>query len=144
MVPREAIPGRLGLLLTLFLCMINTLNKVSNNSPRATRGPTALVRWLIICLVFILFSLLEYAWILAVYHDPERNSIQRTIVKKVSGSIRVGHTIDSKVDHVGCKVPAKLHWISARKIDHLAMIIFPALFAFVAVIFWSVLYKISF
>ena len=142
MVPREAIPGRLGLLLTLFLCMINTLNKVSNNSPRATRGPTALVRWLIICLVFILFSLLEYAWILAVYHDPERNAIQRTIVKKVSGSIRVGDTIDGKVDHVGSNVPAKIYWTSARKIDHMAMIIFPCLFGLVTVIFWTVLYKI--
>ena len=88
--------------------------------------------------VHTLLSLLEYAWILAVYHDPERNAIERTTVKKVSGRNRVVDTIDGKVDHVDSKVPAKIHWISARKIEHLAMIIFPALFAFVAVIFWSV------
>ena len=64
-IPPTAIPGRLGLLLTLFLCMVNTLNSVSRYSPKADSGPTVLIIWILSCISFQLIEILEYAWIVA-------------------------------------------------------------------------------
>ena len=140
MVPREAIPGRLALLLTLLLCIINTLNKASNNSPRASRGPTALVRWLIICLVFIFLSLLEYAWILAVYHADQKDCYKKSDVQKLSRSLMGDNIVDSIDQSVTSKVPSRIRKISARRIDHVALGVFPAFFGLTSVLFWTFLY----
>ena len=64
LIPPEAIPGRLGLLLTLFLCLINTLNSVARETPKASGATTALADWIISCKVFVLAAILEYAFLL--------------------------------------------------------------------------------
>ena len=64
LIPPSKVPGRLGLLITLSLAIFNTLNSVSSKVPRTNSNPTALVRWIIGCLVFIFCAILEYAWIL--------------------------------------------------------------------------------
>ena len=64
MVPPDNVPGRLGLLVTLSLCMINTLNSVASSTPRADNATTALVKWILLCMVWIQIQMVTYAWIL--------------------------------------------------------------------------------
>ena len=64
LIPPEAIPGRVAMLLTLFLCMINTLNSVAKESPKAGGVASSLVIWIAACLVFILVAIFEYICIL--------------------------------------------------------------------------------
>ena len=52
------------MLLTLFLCMINTLNSVAKESPKAGGVANSLVIWIAACLVFILVAIFEYICIL--------------------------------------------------------------------------------
>jgi len=65
LVPKEAIPGRLGLLLTIFLCMVNTLNSTQRTSPKSGGNASAIIQWIISCLIFIILAIFEYAWILS-------------------------------------------------------------------------------
>ena len=59
----EAVPGRLGLLLTLFLMMINMNNSISTKIPKSDSA-CPLIIWILICTVFIILALLEYFIIL--------------------------------------------------------------------------------
>ena len=59
----EAVPGRLGLLLTLFLMMINMNNSISTKIPKSDSA-CPLIIWILICTVFIILALLEYFMIL--------------------------------------------------------------------------------
>ena len=63
LIPPNAIPGRLTMLVTLFLCEITTLNSVAQ-SVVSTEEPTVMVRWIFLCLAFIFLAILAYAWIL--------------------------------------------------------------------------------
>ena len=59
----EAVPGRLGLLLTLFLMMINMNNSISTKIPKSDSA-CPLIIWILICTIFIILALLEYFIIL--------------------------------------------------------------------------------
>jgi len=57
------IPGRMTLLITVFLVLINIFNTIQTNSPKAD-GLTAIEAWLIACIVFVFAALIEYTGIL--------------------------------------------------------------------------------
>ena len=59
----ETVPGRMGLLLTLYLIAIN--NYVSTDVP-STRGISYMDIWFIGCIVPIIFAIIEYGILLAV------------------------------------------------------------------------------
>jgi len=59
----EVIPGRMTLLITVFLVLINIFNTIQTNSPKAD-GLTAIEGWLIACIVFVFAALVEYTGIL--------------------------------------------------------------------------------
>ena len=60
----EIIPGRMALLVTLFLCLINIFNNMTSNSPHSESGFTAVSAWLFTCIMFVFSALAEYAVIL--------------------------------------------------------------------------------
>ena len=116
-VPPNAIPGRLGLLLTLFLCMVNTLNSVSLKSPKSNSGPTALVIWIVTCICFQLLAILEYAWVIAAKLSDQQVLTLRSSTEKVKGTQSKYKTCTKNMDHI---------MISA----------FPTTFIVFAVLFW--------
>jgi len=59
----EVIPGRMTMLVTLFLVLINIHNTIQTNSPKAD-GFTAIKSWVIACIVFVFGAMLEYSGIL--------------------------------------------------------------------------------
>ena len=60
----EVIPGRMALLITLFLVLINIFNNMSSNSPHSESGFTAVSSWLFACIMFVFSALAEYTMIL--------------------------------------------------------------------------------
>jgi len=63
LVNPEVIPGRMALLITIFLVLINIFNTIQTNSPQA-EGLTAMEAWVIACIVFVFAALMEYTAIL--------------------------------------------------------------------------------
>lgn len=63
LVPAEIIPGRMALLVTLFLVLVNIFNTVTTNTPKA-EGLTAIEAWMLSCILFVFASLIEYACLL--------------------------------------------------------------------------------
>ena len=62
-IPPEVVPGRMALLVTLFLVLTNIFNTITNISPNV-EGMTAISLWMIACMFFVFLALLEYAAIL--------------------------------------------------------------------------------
>ena len=80
LIPPEVVPGRMALLVTLFLVLINIFNNVTNVSPN-TEGMTAISSWMLgdkiqvvkvlfeisqlpACIFFLFGALMSYASIL--------------------------------------------------------------------------------
>ena len=63
LIKPDAVPGRIGLLLTLLLMMINLSNTVSHTSPVSGRL-NPLLAWIQTSIAFVFFALVEYASIL--------------------------------------------------------------------------------
>merc|ERR1719150_2779917 len=63
LIPPEVVPGRMALLVTLFLVLTNIFNTITNISPNV-EGMTAISSWMIACMFFVFLALLEYAAIL--------------------------------------------------------------------------------
>ena len=63
LVNPEVIPGRMTLLVTIFLVLINIFNTIQTNSPKA-EGLTAIEAWVIACIIFVFGALGEYTVIL--------------------------------------------------------------------------------
>lgn len=63
LVNPEVIPGRMTLLIIIFLVLINMFNTIQSNSPTA-EGITAIESWVIACIIFVFGALCEYAFIL--------------------------------------------------------------------------------
>jgi hypothetical protein len=63
LIPPEVVPGRMAMLITLFLVLINIFNLVTSNSPNV-EGMTAIAAWMLVCIMFVFFALIGYAFLL--------------------------------------------------------------------------------
>ena len=61
-LPQES-PGRIALLITIFLVLINIFINVTSKSPN-TKTLTNISGWMISCLIFAYVALIEYGFIL--------------------------------------------------------------------------------
>ena len=57
LVPPESVPGRMTILVTVFLCLVNIFNSITNNIPKAD-GLTAIEAFIIVCIIFVFLALL--------------------------------------------------------------------------------------
>ena len=110
--------GRLALLITLSLCLFNTLNSVAETVPLTSTSPTAMVRWIIACLMWVLGALLEYAVIFAFQYRS------KTVVAPCLKA-------KAKPD-----VENRLH-----PLDRVMLIVFPFSFGLNALLMWTVHYQ---
>ena len=113
LVPYDAIPARVGILLTLSLCAINTLNSVVANSPKSGGSATALVKWNWVCFGFIVMAGLEYSWILCF-----KKYMSST--KVASGKGRRKSTLEER----------------SKRLDLYMLTVFPLVFFVPSAIFW--------
>merc|ERR1719507_2528208 len=80
-VPPEIVPGRMALLVTLFLVLVNIFNSVTANAPKS-EGLTAVETWVVMCILHVFCVLLEYAFILKIIQIEKRKVTAR--MRKVS------------------------------------------------------------
>ena len=113
----EAVPGRLGLLLTLFLMMINMNNSISTRIPKSETA-CPLIIWILICTVFIIFALLEYFVILIKVKYGKMNKKVKTKDKSGEENMR--------------------DWIFA--LDKTSLTLFPPAYFFCVLVFAMVIY----
>ena len=118
LIPISAIPGRLGTLLTLFLCAINIFNSLSQSSPKSGGSVTAIMEWVLACLAFIIMAILEYILILA--------------YKKFKGN----KTIDTQSFAWMEKKNVKKDMELSKCLDFMMILIFPPVFFLFSCIFW--------
>ena len=82
-ISHENVPGRMALLITLFLCLINIFNTITSDSPY-TKSFTSISIWMVVCITLVTSALLQYGIILLFwkYTLYEQKNIQ-IIIKKI-------------------------------------------------------------
>ena len=112
-IPPEIVPGRMALLVTIFLMMVNISNSANEKAPEA-QGLTALDVWIWGCILFVAAALFEYAVLLKLKF-PDISKIQ------VSN------------EHAKTKLNTRY---DCGKIDRRALFIFVAVFALFNICYW--------
>ena len=97
LIPPEVVPGRMAMLITLFLVLINIFNTVTSNSPNV-EGMTAIAAWMLACILFVFGALLAYAFILwrkkksllAYYLLGKRTGLRRKVKRLSDTDLSLG------------------------------------------------------
>ena len=161
LVNPEVIPGRMTLLVTIFLVLINIFNTIQTNSPKA-EGLTAIEAWVIACIIFVFGALGEYTIILLKIKlkklNPKRKKRQRTqeqqmmtlnaAVQTTLGTLPSPTTAHQTASQQAAARVAKANGMPAfpirrdnfGKTDLVFLIVFPLLFGLFNVFYWSSLY----
>ena len=119
LIKPDVVPGRVGLLLTLLLMVINLSNTVSRTSPVSGRL-NPLLTWIQTSIAFVFLALVEYASLLFKAKFGARQHISQDDTWKTS-KIPVS------------KPPANNQ---SPPIDGLALIVFPSAYIIFLFIFW--------
>ena len=110
----DIVPGRMGLLLTLLLCMVNIFNSADTKYPKTAK---AIILWILSCILFIILPILEYALLLG--------------YKKYKKTAKVhsrGSAIASENDQIET---------FSKQLDKWMLVIFPPTFLLFTTLFWS-------
>jgi len=118
LIPPEVVPGRMAMLITLFLVLINIFNIVTTNSPNV-EGMTAIAAWMLVCIFFVFFALVGYAYLL---WKKKKSCLKRKKVKKQSEE-------ENKLRQM-----RKEDYRS--KVDDVFLVVFPIMFLVFNLIYW--------
>ncbi len=118
LIPPEVVPGRMAMLITLFLVLINIFNIITSNSPNV-EGMTAISAWMIVCIIFVFGALSVYAWLL---WKKKKSIWKRKRLRKMT---------DEET-----KSRAKKKEEKRSKVDDIFLVAFPLLFLLFNVIYW--------
>ena len=133
LIPPDVIPGRMGLLITLLLVLINLFNSVK--VPPAT-SPSALDIWILSCIFFVTLALAAYASLLylkkaaSFCKQQAINSEVKTVFETRPGLPKT-QPIKMKQDQLDNKVD----WL-----DRCFLKIFPLIFIVFNLIYWLCIY----
>jgi len=112
LIPPDIVPGRMTLLITVFLVLVNIFNTITTNIPKA-EGLTAIEAFVIVCVLFVFGALMEYAGILL--QLKVRVSIKKPLVRKVT-SRRSSH--EDQVPLTNIQIPT--NGTNGTELDHSA------------------------
>merc|ERR1719192_79177 len=132
LVPADIIPGRMALLVTLFLVLVNIFNTVTTNTPKA-EGLTAIEAWMLACILFVFGALIEYAAIL--FKKQKYVSGQHKVNLKIVCKENYKYEVQEKSpanQAVTMQQLAEEYW----RIDKFFLISFPILFFIFNIIYW--------
>jgi len=118
LIPPEVVPGRMAMLITLFLVLINIFNIVTSNSPNV-EGMTAIAAWMLVCIFFVFGALVGYAYLL---WKKKKSCLKRKKNKKQTE------------EEVKLKQIRKEDYRS--KVDDVFLVVFPIMFMVFNLIYW--------
>ena len=127
LIPPEIVPGRMTLLVTLFLVLINIFNNITITSPN-TETMTALSAWMIACILFVFGALAAYAGILFAKYTITRSKVVNPSTNGVSAS-------NDEVTTQRMNPPFNENE-TLKQADKLLLLIFPALFLSFNCAYW--------
>ena len=136
LIPADAIPGRIGLLVTLFLVATNIFNTIIDVSPN-TEGMTAISSWMIAYMFFVFFALLEYAIIL--YFLLTR---KRAALTKKRNELLIIHDEDcflyrnSETSQMDEEIAVIKEQQLLMKVDSIFLFVFPLIFGAFNGLYW--------
>ena len=124
LIPPNCFPGRMGLLVTIVLCIINVMTTMMQQSPESN-GLNAMNCWFLICLILVALASFEYAILLFFIRFPDTqihmDSSRTTNIHPKNISLET-ETYCSKYD--------------ASHIDLCSILIFPPLFITIAITYF--------
>merc|ERR1719320_512615 len=132
LIPMDVIPGRMALLVTLFLVLVNIFNNVTTNTPKA-EGLTAIEAWMLACILFVFGALVEYAAIL--FKKQRYVSGQHKVNLKIICKENYKYEVQEKSpanQAVTVQQLAEEYW----RIDKFFLKSFPILFFIFNIIYW--------
>ena len=108
----DSIPGRMGFLLTLLLCVVNIFNSTADKFPKNAK---VIDQWILFCLLFIILAILEYTVLLGYkkYKDEDENDMTGQRGKEEINIRKISKQLDK--------------WMLA---------IFPPTFTVLTILFW--------
>ena len=118
LIPPEVVPGRMAMLITLFLVLINIFNIVTSNSPNV-EGMTAIAAWMLVCIFFVFGALIGYAYLL---WKKKKSCLKRKRKRKQTeeeGKLRAMRKEDYR-----------------SKVDDVFFVVFPIMFLVFNLIYW--------
>merc|ERR1712173_130110 len=134
LVNPEIIPGRMTLLVTIFLVLINIHNTIQTNSPKA-EGLTAIECWVIACNIFVFGALLEYTVILL---KLKLKKVKTETSRQMNGLSSNGSSGTSQgLSRSGSKHKADRF----SRTDLIFLCVFPVLFIIFNIAYWAAIYS---
>jgi len=133
LIPMDVIPGRMALLVTLFLVLVNIFNNVTTNTPKA-EGLTAIEAWMLACILFVFGALVEYATLL--FKKQRYVSGQHKVNLKIICKENYKYEVQEKSpanQAVTVQQLAEEYW----RIDKFFLKSFPILFCIFNIIYWT-------
>lgn len=85
-IPPDLVPGRMALLVTIFLMLVNIDNTGNTDHPKA-EGLTAMELWIVACMIFVAMALFEYAILLNLCFGGQRIYVADVKGKNVNAEI---------------------------------------------------------
>jgi len=135
LIPMDVIPGRMALLVTLFLVLVNIFNTVTTNTPKA-EGLTAIEAWMLACILFVFGALIEYAAIL--FKKQRYVSGQHKVNLKIVCKENFKYEVQEKSpanQAVTMQQLAEEYW----RIDKFFLKLFPTCFILFNLTYWTTL-----
>ena len=132
----ENVPGRMGLLVTAFLTLINIFIGVRNSSPPSS-GLNAISIFLVVCIGNVFAAFLEYACVLIIFGQGVAS---RQLVTARPDHLRVDSTEESEAitDRNKSNLQSCGKKLANNVIDCISLILFPTSFA----IFFTIYFKL--
>ena len=133
----DVVPGRMGLLITVFLVLINIFNGVKSKAPVSARV-NAVDEYLLLCIGLVFLALVEYTLVLCGNRDDTRQHATSKVLNvreknmETSPSFETEHTSTSLAIRAEGKKPGCMR----SKADSFSLVIFPILFVCLNVAYW--------
>ena len=133
LIPPEIVPGRLALLITLLLVLLNLFSTVIRTQPPA-KYSTVLEIWILFCMLFVCGALFAYALLLFQLRGPAWRTVKFSKEKKVLDVQPKAVTDHNNVPNHNQKPFDASQW------DMTFLICFPLAFLAFNMIYWPVVF----
>ena len=121
----EAIPGRIGLLVTIFLVLVNIFDGAKSIAP-VSENLNAIDFYLLFCIFLVFLALLEYALVLS------RDKFSIGKMNSIKNIFEVIPSSDNNVKSQSSLNPSHIK----IEFDTMSLIVFPIIFVLFNVIYW--------
>ena len=127
----SVIPGRIGVLITTFLCLINIFNGVKEHAP-VSSSLNAMDVYVLVCIGQVFLALAEYAVVILVEDNKRKSESQ----PNSSIKIKTSSVQDQRTETSNEKGQA--HSLMRNTFDTISLFLFPFFFTLFNIVYWVI------